>query len=50
GHDHAHDHGHDHGDAHAHASPFWMIVSGALFLALIVQSIRHRRASAGRET
>ncbi|MBL9200780.1 MAG: efflux RND transporter periplasmic adaptor subunit, partial [Opitutaceae bacterium] len=46
GHDHAHDHGHDHGDAHAHASPFWMIVSGALFLALIVQSIRHRRASA----
>jgi len=34
-----HDHGHDHGHAHeeeAHESPFWMIVSGVLFVLLLV--------------
>jgi membrane fusion protein, heavy metal efflux system len=31
------DHGHDHGDEddHAHEDPFWIIVSGGLFVALL---------------
>jgi cobalt-zinc-cadmium efflux system membrane fusion protein len=40
---HGHDHGHDHG--HEHQSPFWMIVSGVLFIALFFVGFRRSRAS-----
>jgi membrane fusion protein, heavy metal efflux system len=40
--DHGHDHPHAHSDGHEHL--FWMIVSGVLFVALLVVSFRLRRA------
>jgi cobalt-zinc-cadmium efflux system membrane fusion protein len=42
---HAHEHGGDHADADGHADggPFWKIVSGALFLLLIVSAFFKRR-------
>jgi membrane fusion protein, heavy metal efflux system len=41
-HGHGHDHAHGHGDEHEHESPLWMIVSGVLFVALLVVSFRKR--------
>jgi membrane fusion protein, heavy metal efflux system len=51
--DHGHDHG-DHGDDHDHhddehndhESPFWMIVSGVLFVALLVVACWKKRGAA----
>jgi cobalt-zinc-cadmium efflux system membrane fusion protein len=40
------DHGHDHGDDHAHPSRFWMIVSGVLFVALLVLGFSKKRPTA----
>jgi cobalt-zinc-cadmium efflux system membrane fusion protein len=53
GHDHG-DHGHAHGDEHDHhddehndhESPFWMIVSGVLFVALLVVAFWKKRGAA----
>lgn len=42
------DHGHDHGDEHAHPSRFWMIVSGVLFVALLVVGFVKKRPAAPR--
>jgi hypothetical protein len=39
------DHGHDHGEE-AHASPLWKIVSGVLFVLLIVSTFTKRREPA----
>lgn len=36
-------HDHDHGDDHAHGDRLWMIISGALFAALLVVSFRKNR-------
>ena len=38
----SHDHDHDHDHAHEHQNPFWMIVSGVLFIALLVVGFRKR--------
>lgn len=40
------DHGHDHGHDHDHASLFWPIVSGVLFLALLIVGFRNKNAAA----
>ena len=48
-HDHDHDRDHAHDDEHEHAqSPFWMIVSGVLFVLLVVVSFK-KRTDAGRK-
>lgn len=36
------DHGHDHEDEHGEQSPFWMIVSGVLFVLLLFVSFKKR--------
>ena len=44
------DRSHDHGDEHAHPSRFWMIVSGVLFVALLVVGFAKKRAAPHAET
>lgn len=36
---------HDHGDADAHGNPFWMILSGALFVLLVIVALRKKGPS-----
>lgn len=38
---------HDHGHDDEHQSPFWMIVSGVLFILLLVVSVRKKSGGAG---
>ncbi|ATC64859.1 hypothetical protein CMV30_13275 [Nibricoccus aquaticus] len=45
-HDHAHGDEHDHDDEHGHENPFWMIVSGVLFAALLVVAFWKKRGAA----
>jgi cobalt-zinc-cadmium efflux system membrane fusion protein len=49
-HDNNNDHDHDHDDDHGHQSPFWMITSGVLFIALLVVSFRKKPATPRTES
>ncbi|MGC4072675.1 MAG: efflux RND transporter periplasmic adaptor subunit [Nibricoccus sp.] len=48
GEDHGHDHDHDHADGGS--NPFWMIVSGVLFVLLLIVSLRKRTGPANTST